>query len=153
MSGYGLIEDNLMSRASIKEKLFMKEVQDSIAHQTASKELLREFNRTLFRFFFYDALKVESSREVIRCTTSDIVLELMLQDLSRINYDIRSGISKLDIPLLVVCGREDPVGLFPTFGIKELNKKAKIAWIEKCGHFPWAEQPEAFYLEVLNFLK
>lgn len=153
MSGYGLLEDNIMSRASKQEKLFMKEVGDSIAHQKASKELLRTYNRTLFRFFFFDALKADSLWEIIRCTANDTMLELMTQDLARINYDVRAGISQLDIPLLVVCGREDPVGLFPTFEIKDLNKKAKISWIEKSGHFPWAEQPDSFYSEVFNFLK
>jgi pimeloyl-ACP methyl ester carboxylesterase len=59
----------------------------------------------------------------------------------------------MQMPVLVICGREDPVGLFSTFAIKDLNKKAKIAWVEKSGHFPWVEQPETFYLELLNFLK
>jgi len=34
-----------------------------------------------------------------------------------------------------------------------LNKKAKIFWIEKSGHFPWVEQPESFYSGLLDFLK
>lgn len=153
MSGYGLLEDNIASRASKQEKLFMKEVEDSIAHQTASKELLKAYNKTMFRFFFFDALRVDSLWEIIKCTANDTTLELMLQDLARIKYDVRAGLSQLDIPLLVVCGREDPVGLFPTFEIKELNRKTMICWIEKSAHFPWAENPESFYLDIFNFLK
>lgn len=153
MSGFGLLEDNIVSRASKQEKLFMNEVEDSIAHHTASKEQLKAYSKTMFRFFFFDPLTVDSMWQIVKCTPNDTTLELMQQDLARIKYDLRPGISRLDIPMLVVCGREDPVGVFPTFEIKELNKKAKICWIEKSGHFPWAEQPEAFYSEVLDFLK
>jgi proline iminopeptidase len=153
MSGYDLLADNIVSRASKQEKLFMKEVEDSMAHRTASKELLKAYNKTIFRFFFFDPLKVDSLWKMIKCTANDTTFELIMQDLARIKYDISAGISQLDIPLLVVCGRQDPVGVFPTFEIKELNKKAKICWIEKSGHFPWAEKPEPFYSEVLSFLK
>ncbi len=153
MSGFSLLDDNILSRASKQEKLFMNEVEDSIAHHTASKELLRAYSKTMFRFFFFDPLTVDSMWGIVRCTLNDTTLELMQQDLARIKYDVREGISLLDIPLLVVCGREDPVGVFPTFEIKELNKKAKISWIEKSGHFPWAERAEAFYPVVFDFLK
>ncbi len=153
MSGFSLLEDNIMSRASKPEKLFMKDVEDSIAHQAASKELLKAYSKTMFRFFFFDPLTVDSMWTIVKCTTNDMVLELMQQDLARIQYDLRSGISHVEIPILVVCGREDPVGVFPTFEIQELNKQAKISWIEKSGHFPWAEQPEPFYSEVSSFLK
>ncbi len=153
MSGYGIVGDDIMSRASKQEKLFMKEVEDSIANNTASKELRKAYSKTMFRFFFFDPVSVDSMWQIIKCTANDTTLELMMQDLARINYDLRPGISRLDIPVIVVCGRQDPVGVFPTFEIKELNPKVKVSWIEKCGHFPWAEQPEPFYSEVLAFLK
>jgi proline iminopeptidase len=152
ISGYGFLKDINMSRASREERLFMKEVQDSIAHNTASRELLRAYSRTMFRFFFFIAIKTDTLWETIKCTANDTVLELMLQDLARTKYDTKDGVSRLDIPVLVVCERQDPAGVFPTFEIKELNKKAKVSWIEKSGHFPWAEQPEVFYAEVLDFL-
>ncbi len=153
MSEFALVGDDIMSRASKDEKLFMNQAEDSMAHNTASKELLKAYSKTMFRFFFFDPLTVDSMWQIVKCTANDTVLELMMQDLARTNYNLRDGVSKLDIPMLVVCGRQDPVGLFPTFEIKELNAKAKISWIEKSGHFPWAERPEAFYTEVASFLK
>ncbi len=153
LSGYELVEDNIFSRASKAEKMFMKEAGDSMAHHTASPELVRAFNRTFTRFLFFDALKVDSLLEKIKASINERMQELMMEDLARTKYDIRDGVSALGVPLLVVCGRQDPVGLFPTLGIKDLNKQAKIGWIEKSGHFPWVEQPEKFYSAVFDFLK
>ncbi len=153
LSGYELVEDNVFSRASKAEKIFMREAGDSMAHHNASPELVRAFNRTFTRFLFFDALKVDSLMETIRASINDRMQELMMEDLARTKYDIKEGISALGVPLLVVCGRQDPVGLFPTLGIRELDKQARICWIEKSGHFPWAEQPEPFYSALFDFLK
>ncbi len=35
----------------------------------------------------------------------------------------------------------------------QLNKNAIIQWIEKSGHFPFVEQPEAFYQAITQFFK
>jgi len=114
---------------------------------------MRTLNRTFSRLLFFDALKVDSLGPLIGAGSNNAMQQLMLQDLHRINYNLKPAISTMQMPVLVICGREDPVGLFSTFAIKDLNKKAKIAWVEKSGHFPWVEQPETFYLELLNFLK
>ena len=152
-SGYELLQDNIMSRASKAEKILMNQIQDSMVNHTASRESLRTLNRTFFRLLFFDALKVDSLGPLVGAGSNNAMQQLMLQDLHRINYNLKPAISTMQMPVLVICGREDPVGLFSTFAIKDLNKKAKIAWVEKSGHFPWVEQPETFYLELLNFLK
>ena len=152
-SGYELLQDNILSRASKAEKILMQQIQDSIANHTASMESMRTLNRTFSRLLFFDALKVDSLGPLIGANSNNAMQHLMLQDLNRINYDLKPAISKMQMPVLVICGREDPVGLFSTFEIKELNKKAKIFWIEKSGHFPWVEQPESFYSGLLDFLK
>lgn len=153
MAGYNLLEDNLMCRASKDEKLLLMEVEDSIRKMSVTREQLSTYSRTMFRFFFYNPLTVDDSWEIIKCTTNASTHQLLSQDLARINYDIKAGLAGLDIPILVLCGRQDPIGVFPSFEIKQLNKNAKISWIERSGHFPWAENPEPFYAELIRFLK
>ncbi len=153
MSGYSLLADNIKSRASKAELLFMKAVRDSIDHHAASAELLKSYDKTFVRLLMHDALIADSLRDSIKATNNSAMLDLMLQDLARNRYDLKPGLSRLRIPMLVVCGRQDPVGVFPTIAIKDLNKTAKICWIEKSGHFPWVEAPEQFYSEVLKFLE
>ena len=154
LSEFGVIEDNIFSRANKEEKIFMKQAEDSMAHHSASRELLRAYSKIYIRFFLFDSMKVDSLAEILKkATQNNIMQDLMMRDLSRINYNLKPNISKLQMPFLVICGRQDPVGLFSTISIQELNKKAKISWIEKSGHFPWLEQPDGFYSELLAFLK
>ncbi len=153
LAGYELVGDNIMSRASKAEKLLMNAAEDSMSRRTASPELVKEHDKTFLRLLLFDALKVDSLKDMIKADMNNRMQQLMFEDLGRVNYDIKEGISKLTVPLLVLCGREDPVGLFPTFLIRDLNKGARISWIEKSGHFPWVERPAPFYKELLDFVK
>jgi proline iminopeptidase len=152
-SGYELLQDNIMSRASKAEKTMMMQIQDSIANRTASMESMRTLNRTFSRLLFFDALKVDSLGPLISAGSNNVMQQLMLVDLNRISYNLKPAISEMQMPVLVICGREDPVGLFSTFAIKDLNKNVKIFWVEKSGHFPWVEQPQSFYSTLLAFLQ
>lgn len=78
--------------------------------------------------------------------------DLMMKDMRK-KYDVRNGVANFKMPVLVICGRQDPVGVFPAFAIKELNKQSTICWIEKSGHFPFLEQSQAFYKCLYEFLK
>lgn len=159
LSDYRIVEDNLYARYSKAEQAFMNLAIDSVFNNTASKELQREFNKTYIRFLFYDAWLYDSLSEKIIHRISNPrfhnnkMQALMMQNLVRINYNVKPEIPKLGMPILVICGRQDPIGLFQAFTIKELNNKAKIAWINKCGHFPWIENPKPFYSQLLKFLK
>jgi pimeloyl-ACP methyl ester carboxylesterase len=65
---------------------------------------------------------------------------------------LKTKIRSINSPTLTICGRQDPVGLFPSIQLKELNDKFKLVWVEKSGHFPWLENHESFYKELFEFL-
>lgn len=152
-SDYDILEANIMARASIAERKFMDDALDSMAHNTASKELISAYNKQFIRFLIFDAPRLDSISKLIRGRQNPRMQQLMLQDLMRQNYNVKPGLQKLNIPIYVICGREDPVGVFPTFEISQLNKKAQISWIEKSGHFPWIEKPESFYKVLAAYLR
>jgi len=154
MSDYHIIEEDIMSKASKEERNFMDQAQDSMAHHTASRELMRSYSRILLRLFLYDSRKLDSIVEFLKKgSQNDAMQGLMLQDLAKIKYDIKPGVAKLQMPLLALCGRQDPVGIFPTIMMSQLNKKVKTVWIERSGHFPWLEQSDTFYSALFDFLK
>ena len=76
---------------------------------------------------------------------------LMDADLSR-NYNVKAEISNFKQPVLIVQGRQDPIDASTAYQTKETLSQAKIEFIEKCGHFPWIEQPEKFFPIVNDFL-
>lgn len=145
--------DNRRSKLSVEEILFSRQVGDSMRNNTASEATQKKMANIQFRLNIYDAFKADSILQVISKRRRNPVMEnIMLADMAK-NYNVRPAISHFSFPFMVVAGRQDPVAIFPTVDIMQLNKKAQIVWINKCGHMPWLEQPQIFYKEIFNFLK
>lgn len=77
---------------------------------------------------------------------------MLFADLAK-SYDLRAGLKKLDRPVLIVHGHQDPIGDKTAEDIHALIPGSTLAYINKCGHFPWVEQPEEFRRIVGEFLK
>jgi proline iminopeptidase len=67
-------------------------------------------------------------------------------------YDLRDGLKKLDRPVLIVQGHQDPIGDKTAEDIHALIAGSTLAYINKSGHFPWIEQPDEFRKIVATFL-
>jgi len=67
------------------------------------------------------------------------------------HFDVRREIRVLDAPIDLVFGRADP-GYFGAAQIRALNGSARLATIERAGHYPWLEQPKATYAALNTFL-
>ncbi|UCC48442.1 MAG: alpha/beta hydrolase [Gemmatimonadota bacterium] len=79
------------------------------------------------------------------------VAELMFQDLGRIGYDLRPQLRSYQRPVLVVQGYSGFM-VHAAYQIRDNIPGARTAFIDRCGHFPYHEQPEAFYKVVREFL-
>ncbi|MDA8217436.1 MAG: alpha/beta hydrolase [Dehalococcoidales bacterium] len=69
----------------------------------------------------------------------------------RLNYAPRLG--EITAPTLILCGCHDPQ--FPPTASAELAagiKNARAVYFEHSGHYPFLEEPEAFWSAVGNFL-
>jgi proline iminopeptidase len=152
-SDFIIQQDNIYARSSKAEKEYMARLEDSMK-TSKSRSLAIARAKQFLRLIIYDAMKTDSIFEEIRKSDSNPNMTiLMYQDLQKINYDVKGKIVMLNFPTLVICGRQDPIGLFPSIQLKELNNKFNLVWVEKSGHFPWLEQPQAFYSELFKFLK
>lgn len=76
---------------------------------------------------------------------------LMVQDLERIGYDFRPQLRSYDRPVLIVQGYSGYM-VHAAYQIRDNIPGARAAFIDRCGHFPYHEQPEAFYAVVREFL-
>jgi proline iminopeptidase len=145
--------DNRRGKLSKEEIVYSRQVGDSIRNGTASLAVQQKMAAIQFRLNIYDALKADSILLLISKRQRNSVMEkIMLADMAH-NYNVRGAVGRFSFPFLVISGRQDPVALFPTMDIMQLNRKAEIVWINKCGHMPWIEQPQTFYQELLKFLK
>jgi len=67
------------------------------------------------------------------------------------DYDLRPGLARLDVPSLVLHGREDVI---PWEAAETAARLLRAEWhlLSPCGHCPHVEQPEAFARAVGGFL-
>lgn len=74
-------------------------------------------------------------------------------------YDIQNnymnaaeGIPKFDKPVLILHGRQDPLGELVAVTLSNYYKNSKLEFIEKTGHYSWIEQPENVFSSIDEFL-
>ena len=53
------------------------------------------------------------------------------------------GIRKYKNPVIIIQGRQDPIGESTVYETRETLPQAKFTFIEECGHFPWLESEKA----------
>ena len=67
-------------------------------------------------------------------------------------YDFRSKLKTITAPVLLLQGRQDIAGEANLLEAHALIKNSTVAFIDKCGHMPWLEQPEQTWKIVNEFL-
>lgn len=60
-------------------------------------------------------------------------------------FDFSKEAYALNIPLRLIHVRQDPFGEGVPVLLNERMKNSKLTFIEKCGHFPWIDQPTEFF--------
>jgi proline iminopeptidase len=75
---------------------------------------------------------------------------LLFADMAK-GYDLRPNLAKLDRPVLIVQGRQDPIGDKTAESIRATIKSSVLQYIDQCGHFPWIEQPAQFRRALSEF--
>jgi proline iminopeptidase len=67
-------------------------------------------------------------------------------------YDIRPKLKNIVAPVLLLQGRQDLAGEANVWEAHSLINNSTLAFIDKCGHMPWLEQPEQTWKIVDEFL-
>jgi len=68
------------------------------------------------------------------------------------DFDLIAELPRVRVPALVVHGREDPIPLASSEeGARALG--AELVVLERCGHVPYVEQPDALFAAVGRFLE
>lgn len=101
--------------------------------------------------YFYDKSKVEEL-EISKKDINMQILGLMKESMNTMKSNIEDELDKINVETLIVQGRQDPIDLETARVIQSAIKKSELAIIERCGHFPWIEQPIEFYQLVNTFL-
>jgi proline iminopeptidase len=108
--------------------------------------------RAIVPGYFFDRKKAMAfATELKDGVLHNDVNELLFADLVK-HYDLRPGLRKLDRPVLIVEGHQDPMGDKTAEDIHALIAGSTLIYINKSGHFPWIEQPDDFRRAITEFL-
>ena len=77
---------------------------------------------------------------------------LLQLDLQR-NYDIAGRLSGFSRPVLIIQGLQDPIPESTAIQTHAILKHSEVIFLDRSGHFPWLEQPQAFYEHLQSFLR
>ena len=68
-------------------------------------------------------------------------------------WDFRAEVGRLQLPVLLLWGRDDPFGLaMAEATMSAFSGEIDFVVLDGCGHY-WHECPEAFFAQVLSFLE
>lgn len=138
---------NLESRFSAEEKAAIKEWTGRMEKEHA--RAVFEITKAKTAAYFADRTKAkllidEMTEESFRDTVFWAIVPQMMA------LDLRPGLEKVKAPVLVIHGRQDP--LESAQEVHETFPGSKLVMLDNAGHFPWLEQPEAFYKALDGFL-
>jgi proline iminopeptidase len=103
--------------------------------------------------YFFDREKGLAFRSMLTDGTITVrVNELLFADMAK-GYDSRPGLARLNRPVLIVQGHQDPVGDKTAEDIHKAITSSMLKYINQCGHMPWIEQPDQFRRILAEFLE
>jgi proline iminopeptidase len=138
---------NLESRFSADEKKAIAEWTGKLKDEHA--KAVFEITKAKTAAYFADRAKAkllidELTEESFRDTVFWALVPQMMA------LDIRDGLEKVKAPVLVLHGKQDP--LESAEEVHATFPGSKLELLDNAGHFPWLEQPEAFYRALDGFL-
>jgi proline iminopeptidase len=145
--------DNLEARLAPEDREARRYWQEAEKHGVDRDKVFLERSRAGLPGYFFDRAKaLEFASHLSEgFIHTDALGLLMGGDLPK-SYDVRAGIVKLDRPVLIVQGHQDPVGDKTAEDIHALIQSSTLRYLNKCGHFPWIEQPDEYRKIVNEFL-
>ena len=74
------------------------------------------------------------------------------KEVMKTKWDITAELKKLNVPALIIYGRQDDQGESTFYLQKECLKNSILHVIERSGHLIWEDQPDEFYKTILHYL-
>jgi len=145
--------DNIRMRLHPEDLEAERSWQDAEKRGVDADKATLEAIRAVTPGYFFDREKgLAFGRQLSDGTAHVKVNQLLFEDMAK-HYDSRPGLQKLDRPVLIVQGHQDPLGDKTAEDIHVAIKRSVVTYLDKCGHYPWLEQPGAFRKAIAQFLQ
>ena len=143
--------DNIWSRLLPSDKELVEYWNDSMIVVNDYKRTRFEYQKAIMPAYFYDRKNSLLFTQKMKPEDWNIdVLRLIWRDMNTI--DLSEISRRFNNPVLVLHGRQDPIGELIPYVVSQTYPNSKLVFIEQAGHLPWLEQPEVFTDAIISFL-
>ncbi|MFN2440603.1 MAG: alpha/beta fold hydrolase [Chitinophagaceae bacterium] len=126
----------------------LKRVNPSSSEVVAFKNFMAIHVRAMY----YDRNKLPRGFDELFTNFNFQPIPFIDKEVMETKWDITADLKKLNIPALIMYGRQDDQGESTFFLQKECLKNSEMHVIEKSGHIVWEDQPREFYKILMNYL-
>ncbi len=133
-----------------------KELDSLKAVNPHCKEVVayKEFITLHVRAMYYDRSKISKQNlDDLFFSFNFQPIPIIDKEVIETRWDIRDKLQSLQIPALIVYGRQDDQGESTFYLQKESLSRSETHVIEKCGHEILEEQPTAFYSILMDYVR
>ena len=163
---WNVLSDNQYVRRSVTELDSMKALISIFSAKTdreldslkrvdpSAKEVIafKKFIAIHVRAMFYDRNKLPSNFDSMFIKFNFQPIPFIDNEVLETKWDITAALKKLNVPALIMYGRQDDQGESTFFLQKESLRNSEVHVIEKCGHYIWEDQRAEFYKILMNYL-
>jgi proline iminopeptidase len=140
---------NLESRFSAEEKALIAKWSDPERKKENHRRAVLEVTKAKTPAYFADRTKAHLLTDSLdEASFNDAMFWAVVPQM--MTLDLRAGLEKVQAPVLVLHGKQDP--LETADEVHKTFPGSKLEWIDNAGHFPWLEQPERVYGVLGAFL-
>jgi proline iminopeptidase len=158
-TGWAAFQEHILRVRPPGDVARMEEIARGVAYRAGDLEAEAEYHRLHFKIALRDPELVDRIVPRLRAhftpervlAARAIVQRLGDETWRTDGYDLVPRLAELNLPMLVLHGRDDfiPIGLAAT--IAEALPRGQLVVLD-CGHFSYLEEPDAFARQVAAFL-
>jgi len=145
--------DNITSRLWPSDSELYDYWNDPARKAANPKHALVERIRAWMPGYFFDRKKSLLVSQAMKDSDFDFDMgDFIWQDMDKRKLDLAKMESKFADPVLILHGRQDPLGESVPQKLSRYYRHSRLVFIEKSGHYSWIEQPEKVFSAVKDFL-
>lgn len=143
----------------LRTKNIHKDIKPLFAYENF-KELnaaqISDLYRRLFSVYFYNPKEVRDLSLNFSVASAQSGFKVM-EEMSKTYWlqpsiNLFPSLKRLVIPTFILHGKQDIVPVWTAREIKDAIPRSEIVILDRCGHFPYIEQPSQFFVELNEFL-
>lgn len=144
----------MAERTSREDSIAQTKLIHSKRFAERDPKTMENFFRLLFASSFYHKSYIDSLtlRFPDDYSIKSKLINYLYKDTSIMNYDITDKLEKINCPVLIVTGDYDLMPQESNNILQKNIKNSKLVILKNCGHFPFVEDKNEYFILLENFL-